>query len=319
MEAGPKPGGYSNEKAVESGIVPVGFTVEAKAENAGRILRTLTDKPYREDVENNVYRYLTKRLSDSEWRKLWRPMEDIGADKKFNETQRLVEHEAKLAGFSTSSRQGTWFSMYKKNPLAKKRMRFENKNKHVAVEVDFKEYFTLATLSGTPEGTLAQAEAFNKALLGVAKDLDSLAQKEQDKIQLKTPVNIYEFITHPDSLVIHFHNKETGPKVREIVARRLIAVGLYTARDGRTESGFDFQSNNDHFGGSHSELLARIVADHLIKAVKANPMLRESSPEVLSEFIDAKLKETSNLSPKEILTRINSIHSEEWPTAGEKT
>lgn len=309
MEAGPKPGAYSNEKAVESGVVPVGFTESAKRERATSVLATLGEKPYREDVENAVYRYLTQRVSHDELRTLEDSFIGIDGDSKFAQSLQGLKSGATTKEFKVSDK-GAWFGIYEKNPNARKRLRFENGAKGVAVEVDFKEYFTVPVSSIDPEKALQAMEHFHGALLGIANDLEVLSTAEQDSIEIKTPGNLQYFIKHPDSLVIHFRNKELAQKIRDIVVTRLSATGLYPTRDGRSQSGFDFDSNKEEYKGSHSSLLSKLGADHLMKAVTKNPQLRTSTPDALSHFLTQKLAELSTLDPQEVVRRVGEIETD---------
>lgn len=157
---------------------------------------------------------------------------------------------------------GAWFGFFYGTDRKSIRPR-EQLNKY---NVLFKEYFTFVPTSTKYETVWNEIIKFVELLPSIHEALYDLNELENDYIQFKVPSGLYLFITHPDSLVIHYRNKEIGPAIRKVVETVYANAGVQLTRELRSGSGFDFYletPDGERLGQSHSELIARVIAKHL--------------------------------------------------------
>ena len=128
----------------------------------------------------------------------------------------------------------------------------------------YKEYFTFSPKSKSNVEILEEIREFLNALPELHNKLYEVSIKHFDKIDFKVPENIHMLMRQPDSLVIYYRNKVLSQLIRtttkDVFGRHGITLG---ARNIRTESGFDFYS--DQFNKSHSELIARVLAKDIVQ------------------------------------------------------
>ena len=282
-----------------------GFTKNAKFQTAKRILEQVRNDVPRWLLEKPLYLYLTQRVSDVELHAIETSFGEDGK-KKYYANLRRVAQEASNNGLMVNN-DVAWFSLYSNNPSARKTEQMTRVSDGLKVSTTYKEYFTVPIKSSDAQSALLEIEGFQNALPAIAKDLADLSQSKDDQIKLKIPGNLQSFIKHPDSLVIHYRNPALSGQIREIVARHLEAVGLETMRENRTESGFDFDSKNELYSGSHSSLMASVAAHRLMETIKENPILANASPERLCAFLDKAFGDYAAFSPKELLARLDKI------------
>ena len=288
--------------------IPTGFSKDAKHQAAERVLEQTRNGVDRWLLEKPLYLYLTQKVSDAELRIIEGAFNKIGGKEQYLENQRKTAHDAEAQAL-TVSYNIAWFGLYRENPSAQKpeKMARTIGGKNESVEISYKEYFTVPIEEKDARLALVNIERFQNVLPALAKELADLGQSENDQIQMKVPGNLQSFIKHPDSLVIHYRNPALSEKIRQVVEGVLGGARLKTYREGRAHSGFDFEGENELYSGSHSSLIASIVADKVIDAVRKNPELSKASAEEFILFLDKAFEEYSTLSPKEILSRLDTI------------
>lgn len=299
----------SSQESLNTPIdIPVGFSSDAKHQTAERILEQTRNGVDRWLLEKPLYIYLTQKVSDAELTTIEEFFNEIGAKEKYYATLRKVAQEAGVQGLTVNN-DVAWFSLYRENPAAKKKEQMARTvdEKTESVEISYKEYFTVPIKPKDAQSALGDIERFQNVLPVIAKELADLAQSENDQIKMKVPGNLQSFIKHPDSLVIHYRDPALSEKIRQIVHKELGAVALETMRENRTTSGFDLDAEDELYNGSHSSLMASLVADRIIGAVKANPQLADASIEQFIPFLDRAFGEYAKLSPKELLSRLDKI------------
>lgn len=101
--------------------------------------------------------------------------------------------------------------------------------------------------------------AFIQHLPDLAKKLRQLALESDDIIRVKIPQSLSAFISHNDSIVVHFKKAENGSKIFEILSAWMKASNVHEAprEMGRTKIAADAE------GVSFSELVAKNIANWL--------------------------------------------------------
>lgn len=288
--------------------VPAGFSQEAKLQTAEWVLEQVRNGVDRWLLEKSLYVYLTQKVSDAELVAIESSFNKVGAKEKYYAVLRRVAQEASLQGLTVNN-DVAWFSLYGENLSAQKKERMARTvgGKTESVEISYKECFSVPIKSKDAQQASADIERFQNVLLRLAKELANVAQSENDQIKMKVPGNLQSFIKHPDSLVVHYRNPALSEKIRHVVERELGSVGFETMRENRTASGFDFDSENDLYNGSHSSLMASVAADTIIEHVKANPQLAQATAEQFIPFLDRAFGQYAALSPKELLSRLDKV------------
>lgn len=132
-------------------------------------------------------------------------------------------------------------------------------------KVTLKQYFSLNTAVENLKETLNHLFR-NVPVLAV--ELHKIAVKNNDQINFKIPDQLYMFMEHPDTIVVHYYNQASGPEIRQVVDR---LFPDQADRGLRVKSGFDvnhpsLQNSGTDTGGSHTELIAWAVAGTIIGA-----------------------------------------------------
>jgi hypothetical protein len=132
-----------------------------------------------------------------------------------------------------------------------------------------------------------QEYAFVRQFMKLANKLAELAQKTDDIIQVKTPNTLTAFVSHNDSVVIHFKKPENQQAVSDILNDWMQENGITKAERemGRTEIAADPKE------GSFSEL----VSENIAKWVEQNS--GKYPPEMLAELAAKYAIEQSQKSP----------------------
>lgn len=288
--------------------MPNAFTNEAKEEKAARVLEVAKAGQPRWYLEKVVYGYLTTRISELQRKSIESEFAKVNGKERYAKTFSEIGTAARADGLKVNN-DIAWFSIYSENPLAKKKERLSKNfgNETKSVEISYKEYFTLQIPQGNTERALGTIERLQRSLPSIAHDLASLAESENDQIKMKVPGNLQTFITHPDSIVIHYRDQGLSRKIRELVNTKLQEAGLSSFRDNRTESGFDMDSKDELYSGSHSSLMASVVADRVIQNIKQNPHLADASVQNFIEFLDRTCSEYAKFTPKEMLAKLDTV------------
>jgi hypothetical protein len=102
----------------------------------------------------------------------------------------------------------------------------------------------------------------------LALELYKVAIKNNDFISFKLPDQLFKFLEHPDTIVVHYYNETSGPEIEQVVDR---LFPDQFDRGLRVKSGFDINHTPHNYvgqnneGGSHSEIIAWAVAGTIIK------------------------------------------------------
>ena len=108
--------------------------------------------------------------------------------------------------------------------------------------------------------TIPSAEyAFIQHIPKLAKELRQLALESDDIIQVKIPESLSGFISHNDSMVVHFKKKENGDKILGILNSWMQANSIHESprEMGRTKIAADSKDT------SFSDLVAKNIASWL--------------------------------------------------------
>lgn len=300
--------GASKEQLPTTITMPEKFTDAAREEGLQSIIMQLKNNPSRAWLTNSLYSYMVNRVSGTELKSLEKKIGGEAAAQAYEANLKNVAREAAVQGLPIDNDIG-WFSYTGTKDAQRNRTRMNKVigGKTVEVAISRKEYFTVPVGSGSPEEVLSRVAVFQNALPALAKELSELSIKNGDRISFKVPGNLQYFLKHPDSLVVHYGKEEQSVEIRAIVAKHLSALGMSPTRDNRAETGFDFKSETDLFDGSHSSLMSTVIADRMVRAVKANPALARAKPEDIQAFLDRTGTEVAGYSPAEMLARLEQI------------
>lgn len=263
------------------------------------------------EVEAKIYNYLTHRKTVEELKAL---------DKKFSAedhhsyaelVEDIISSLAESEVFKIKGKDGgsPWSHVWYENKFAmqKKNLRVSEQEN---VEVSFKQYFTFVPLSKTHEGVFEEMNKFIQVIPELAKKLRLLGLTHVDEIELKVPNNILFFISHPDSLVVHFRNERIAGDVRRAVDEICKKHGITITRKGRAEAGFDFRSNKGkqaYLSGSHSELIAKAIAKDIARDIKRNKSFAPQDSESFLAWFDGEVETKGKLSPEDMLKHLEPI------------
>ncbi len=297
------------ESAPAQVAIPTNFTPAARHESVEHLRLNLQMNSPKWYLQKVLYGYLTKRVSSQELDIIQKSLDSVNGSTEYSANLAKIKRAAESQGVRHADSIG-WFSFQTTHPTTRKKIRF-TKNDSLSgeyVDVTFKEYFTVPIPSGSPQAVVRNIERFQNVLPELAGDLQKLAEAEDDYIAIKTPETLQMFITHPDSLVVHYRNPAIASKVRSIVEKRLGTIGLDTSRHERVESGFDFASTNDNFDGSHSDLMASVAAARVRELVQDRPEMAGGSESEIREFLDNRaFSEYAKFTPAEMLNRLEKI------------
>jgi hypothetical protein len=131
--------------------------------------------------------------------------------------------------------------------------------------VTLKQYFSLNTDVQKLKETL---NYLFRTVPVLAVEIHKIAVKNNDQINFKIPDQLWMFMEHPDTIVVHYYNESSGPEIRQVVDR---LFPDQADRGLRVKSGFDIkhpslQNSRIEAGGSHSELIAWAVAGTIMQA-----------------------------------------------------
>jgi hypothetical protein len=131
-------------------------------------------------------------------------------------------------------------------------------------KVTLKQYFSLNTDPSKLKETLNYTF---RTIPVLAAELYKIAAKNNDQINFKFPDQLFAFMEHSDTLVVHYYNPASGSEIQQTVDRLFpdqVDRGL------RVKSGFDIKHPGLHDpniegGGSHSEIIAWAVAGTIMR------------------------------------------------------
>ncbi len=103
--------------------------------------------------------------------------------------------------------------------------------------------------------------AFLQHILSLADDLREIAEETDDKVKVKISNSLTGFISHNDSIVIHFKNKNNVEKIQSALSQWMEDHAITEApRElGRSKVGIDSGSN------SFTKLVAQNIASWLVE------------------------------------------------------
>jgi hypothetical protein len=203
-------------------------------------------------LKEYVYNLMTRRDSQERLNSLYTAY--------FFRKEAAYLHEFQSLRFdrTANTKVRSWFSVSNKE-----------KTEHIrrvlgVFKITYKEYFTFFPQSKDHDGIYHEIIRFLRTFPELHREFYQLCVQEQDYIQFKTPGSMRYFISHPDSLVVHYLNPHLRHKIRDIVLRVFSHHGLkLKERKHRANSGFDFERNGEF--QSHSQLLSKIMAKHIIE------------------------------------------------------
>lgn len=130
--------------------------------------------------------------------------------------------------------------------------------------------------------------SFIKYILVLAKQLKQIGAETDDVIKIKIPQSLTAFVSHNDSIVIHFKNKDNIEKIQEAINLWMRSNGVHEeeremgrtkiAADSKETSFSDLVSKNvadwlvDHFGSYDTKVLIHEGIKHTISQSQKNPL-----------------------------------------------
>jgi hypothetical protein len=135
------------------------------------------------------------------------------------------------------------------------RQKIGNQNE---AKVTLKKYFSLNTEVNKLKETL---NYLFRNVPVLAFEFYKIAIKNNDQINFKIPDQLWMFIEHPDTIVVHYYNQSSGPEIEQAVDR---LFPNQADRGLRVKSGFDIDHGNDD-SSSHSEVIAWAVAGTIMR------------------------------------------------------
>jgi|GEM_PF-6824570 uncharacterized protein (DUF1778 family) len=211
-------------------------------------------------IKDEIYSLLTQRKTRDEYDKLTKAYDGTQQDLYEQRLREAAIKMKKMIPGSSVDFGGYWFSYFPPN-MAERR-----KSRYGEVYVNFKQYFSFVPTSKNSEEIFMEILRFIDALPGLAGIVYELGRQENDAISFKIPEDLSIFLNHNDSLVIHFYSRQDLGKVIEGMVKNFFKKHeVYFTRKGRAGSGFDFKSDDPSLGASHSQIIAKIVADYFFQ------------------------------------------------------
>lgn len=106
---------------------------------------------------------------------------------------------------------------------------------------------------------------FIQYLLDLSKKLDDLATLTNDNISLKVPYNLLWFLTHSDSIVIHFKNKDNKEYIEQILNEWMTDNSISEEKRNLWRTKFAIDSENTSFSNLVSENIEKWLNENYWK------------------------------------------------------
>jgi hypothetical protein len=149
-------------------------------------------------------------------------------------------------------------------------------------KVTFKSYFTINLGTNINEVPQYLADFFKK-IRTLVPQLYQIFTQNQDSGQIKFPSDIVTILEHPDTLVIHYYQKQTRPAIEQTVRQLFPNQGQ---RGMRASAGIDIEKDGQK--SSHSELVAWAIASELMSY--KNKIIQTYTPEMLIPKIKQRVQ-----------------------------
>lgn len=107
--------------------------------------------------------------------------------------------------------------------------------------------------------------SFIKYLLELSKKLDNLAIQTSDNISLKVPYNLLWFLTHNDSIVIHFKNINNMEDIEQILNEWMKNNSINEEKRNLWRTKFAIDSENTSFSNLVAENISKWLKDNYWK------------------------------------------------------
>lgn len=170
--------------------------------------------------------------------------------------------------------------------------------------VTYKRYYSLLLPEASAQDVVFFLIHFYKSLPELFRRLYKLAYDSHSKISFKVPNTMAGFLSHQDTLVVHFVNKQLSSQIHEIVLSHFARYGFhYKKRFHRVDKGFDFK-NEAIKKGSHSKLIANILSEHLFKH---KDLLASADEAKIVQWLKDCLKIINTWSPKEFAKKLHAL------------
>lgn len=290
-----------------------GISTAAKEHGANEAIDYITKKIEsgnevdRGMIEHYVYNYMTHRRSPEEVKNIMAKFSNNNFADYEAALDKIAKNE-KNAGHGANP-SSSWFALEDINKYAIQPKTFKI-NDAENVSVNFKEYFSIIPRASDQGGVVKEIQEFLNSLPAVAEELRNISHDKNDQIALKVPASLTTLIYHPDSMVVHYRNKNIGPEIREKVVKILEEKGIAVTRKDRVESGFDFKSSKGEgavLNGSHSELISRVISQEMASSIKKNKKLNIKSPAEFIQKLDGEIDAKGKLTPEEMIKRLQAV------------
>ena len=138
-------------------------------------------------------------------------------------------------------------------------------------EVVYKEYFAFIPTSEKVQDIYSEITRFIKSIPYMYEEIyDQNNRYVNGTFSIKVIGNLRGLLTRNDNLVIHYSNKDLGPKIREIVNLVGRNQKFVLSSELRGESGFDFyERTHPELSSTHTQLVSKVIAKKIIKNADA--------------------------------------------------
>lgn len=223
---------------------------EAYSKTASKLFRILSRPNVdRETIKDELYTLLVHHPRAQDHQDLlqsYTHLRDIH-DHNIGELKRRTQHRTGT----------TWLYLIPKTNRTDHR--FHRIDNHM---VWFKRYYSIECSS--EQDMIKAVERFAKAVYHLYSIIEhyQLNQNPDARVELKVQRNFPEFFTHTHTLVVHFNQEDLSSIIDRFTTGTMRSHTIPLRGTKRADRGFDLVGMN---GKSHSQLVATIVADHMIR------------------------------------------------------
>ena len=235
--------------------------------------------------------------------------------------------------FTSADIDEKWFSISLKKPNYKDSKATLAGPAGEIIRVQPKLYFTVTPHGETVEEIVDGMGNFVKAYIAAANEIAKWADKNKTQVDMKAAAYMWDLAYHRDALVIYGNAPELQTIVEKAMERQ--GVDIKHRAPCRTRQGFDMEvyvkdaprrykdkldkelgeilsagapkgtheQKTSRFSGSHSELIARVVAYEIMNGALGKKGKRYQLP---ADF-DEKLLRTGQLSPEEMMKALAAL------------
>lgn len=246
------------------------------------------NKVYRGQIANMLYHAFTNRNDDQTNQQNYSAIKHL--DQKYRDAIAKLDNYFSTNGFKVSYN-GPWVQI---DTFGSRKTRTMG---------DFKESAKVYWSVEVNEGNIKN---YLNSIIHLAHKLRLVSQENSDGISFKFPSTLIMLNRHVDSLVVYMGNPRNRDVVEQSVEETLNQGGVKIQdRSLRAKRGFDWKKDGDFSmldpadkrGGSHTELIAHVIATNIASNSAA---FRGKSVQEIAQFIKTWAKSLSKYSPSQM-------------------